>query len=152
MSEETNQTISAANYRKIFKEQYKLVSLPSDLDAKVKIRKLKLMDFLAQVIVPLNIFTEDDLKSVDSKTSLEDKEDATRKAINADPETSIKMMRHMIVASVVEPKIVFENPKDDELCVDELDDLDKAVLMNEIVVFNGYDKMFRDRVRPFRAK
>ena len=142
-------TISAADYRKIFKEQFEYVVLPSDIDVKVKIRKLKLMDFLSQVIVPLNIFTQEDLKGWEDKSN-EERESVTQKKITDDHNES--MMNHMIVASVVEPKVVLENPKADELEISDIDDMDKAILLKEILTFNGYDKVFGDRVRPFRRE
>jgi hypothetical protein len=141
---------SAAAYRKMMQEQIKVVTLPSN--ASFKIRKLSLMDFLATVVVPSGLIKDEDLKDWRSKTD-EERMAITKK--NLTPDMNEKMIRLLIVSSLVEPKVVDGvEPGDDELTVEEVtkDSMDSVALVHEILTFNGLDKGFVAGVRPFRGE
>lgn len=141
---------SAAAYRKMMQEHTKVITLPSN--ASFKIRKLTLMDFLSTVVVPSGLIKDEDLKDWRSKTD-EERMEITKK--NLTPDMNEKMIRLLLVASLVEPRVVDGvDPDDGELTVEEVtkDSMDSVYLVHEILTFNGLDKGFVAGVRPFRGE
>ena len=151
MVEQNNDQVkitSAADYRKLHTVQTKIVTLPSG--AMFKVRKLMLLDFIATVILPSGLIKDEDLKDWENKTEEERKQLASK---NMTTDTNKKMIRNLLVASLLEPKVVdSDNPKEDELSVDDIlkNNLDSIMLVSELMSFNGLDNEYVAGVRPFR--
>lgn len=149
MAEIKQEFISANDYRQKYGQKIKVLELPSG--AIFKIRKLQVLDFLSQVIIPTGLIGKEDLEGWEEKSQAQRIEVLDK---NKTKKTDNDLMVNMIINSVVSPKLVQGDvPAESEvLSLSELDPLDYAVLLQEVVKFNRMDAEFSDRVKPFCPK
>lgn len=113
----------------------KTVVAPSG--AEFVIKKVRGRDFVFSEYIPIELFSEEQEITVARREEL--------KSIS-------RLMDEVIIAGVIEPKIVDKDSSectDDELSIKELTDEDSIFLFNQITEFSGLGVKARQEVQPF---
>ena len=145
--EQEQKFTSASDYFKRFGQRFKTVTLPSG--EIFQIRKLQLLDFIGQAMIPSGLLQESDLEGWEQKS---EKERVDVLAKHRTPETDLALNTNLLVSGVVKPKLVDSEKFDiekGEIGLSIVDTLDQMILINEILDFSGLTSKYRESTRPF---